>query len=324
MFDGLVALDGIRVLDLSRYLPGPLLTQWLLQLGATVTKVEPPGGEGLRHMQPLVEGRGAVWTALQAGKTVVEVDLRTAEGLAQVEALVREADVVVEGFRPGVLSRLGLGFERLRELRPDVILCSISGFGQQGPRALRAGHDLNYLAASGVLGTIGPAEGAPGIPGVQIADVAGGALPGAIAVLAALLERQRTGKGRHLDIAMTREVQRLAFYGLANAAAGYEEERGKGVIAGGSPCCRCYRTADDRWVAFSPLEPVFYDAFCKLVDRADLAGLGYATGDQGRHVMEALETLFAQRSLAQWEALTEGHDVCVEGVRTLGEVLREA
>lgn len=317
------ALEGLRVLDLSRYLPGPLLTLMLAEMGAVVTKVEPPGGEGLKHMAPRIDGVGAVWRALQAGKTVVELDLRSPEGVAAVEARIVESDVIVEGFRPGVLDRLGLGWSRIQALQPRAILCSISGFGQSGPRALRAGHDLNYLAASGVLGTFGPADGPPGIPGAQIADVAGGTLPAAIAVLAALLERQRTGVGRHLDVSMTDEVRRLAFYGIAGARAGYEERRGEGVIAGGSPCCRCYATADGRYVAFAPLEPHFYDLFCRLVDRPDLQGTGYATGAEGQRVMRELEAVFASRALADWEALAEGHDVCLEAVRTLGEVAAE-
>ncbi|MCB9683208.1 MAG: CoA transferase [Alphaproteobacteria bacterium] len=312
-------LEGVRVLDLSRYLPGPFLTRILADLGAEVIKVEPPTGEGLRWMPPRAHGMGVTFGSLNAGKASLALDLKKPEAQALIHALLPEVDVLVEGFRPGVMDRLGLPWATLLDAHPRLIGVSLSGFGQSGPLSQRAGHDLGYVARAGVLGLFGPADGPPSVPGVQMADVAGGTLPAAIGVLGALLERARTGRGRHLDISLTRGVFSFATYAMAQAAAGHTEPRGAGVLTGGVPCCRCYATADDRHLAFTPLEPDFYALFCTLVDRPDLAGRGYEMGRGGEQVADALAAIFRTRTLAEWEAFLDGHDVCVEPVRTPAE-----
>lgn len=316
-------LDDIVVLDLSRYLPGPLLTRLLADLGARVIKVEPPTGEGLRWMPPRTNGMGTTFGSLNAGKDSIAVDLKKPEGQAVVRALLPKVDVLVEGFRPGVMDRLGLGWDDLRAAFPRLVGVSLSGYGQSGPLSQRAGHDLNYVARAGLLGLWGPADGPPAVPGVQMADVAGGTWPAAVGVLAALRARDRSGRGRHLDISLFHGVFGFAPYAVPQAAAGIVEPRGAGVLTGGAPCCRCYRTADDRFVAFSPLEPNFFDTFCALAEVPELKGQGYARGADGDRVVAALTALFASKDLAAWEALLDGHDVCVEPVRTPEEALAD-
>lgn len=308
-------LLGIRVLDLSVYLPGPYLTRLLCDLGALVTKVEPPTGDPSRIMPPFKDGVSAVYHALNFGKESIAVNLKHEDGTALVRALAARSDVVVEAFRPGVLKRFGLDYASLEQLRPEIVMCSVSGYGQQGPLNGRAGHDLNYLARAGVLGLFGPAGSEPVVPGVQIADLTGG-LSGALAVLGALLERQQTGVGRHLDISLARNAMPFAAVEFARRAWGGHEPRGEGYLTGGIPCYRVYRTADGRYMSLGALEPKFFTVFCQKAGVPELAGEGLTTGEEGRRVMVELEKLFAQRSQDEWVALLGESDCCCEPVRT--------
>jgi alpha-methylacyl-CoA racemase len=231
--------------------------------------------------------------------------------------------VLVEAFRPGKLGALGLDPQELLERFPRLIICSLSGFGQTGSMAQVAGHDLNYVAHAGVLGLFGPAGRPPGVPGVQIGDVGGGSLPAAMGVLAALLERQRTGRGRHLDISLTRGAVAFGGIAFAQAATGFVEERGAGFLTGGAPCCRCFETRDGRFVAFSALEPHFFATFCNLVDRPDLSRKGYARGEEAAQVAAELAAVFAERDLAAWLELADGEDVCLTAVRTAAEAMAD-
>jgi len=317
-------LTGIRVLDLSRYLPGPLLTSVLRDLGADVVKVESPRGDALRFVPPMVDvagGLGAAYAALNAGKRRVTVNSRTADGRATLHEMVACADVLVESFRPGVLAGMGLDADTLARLNPRLIVCSISGFGQTGPARTRAGHDLNYLARAGLLGLSGPAGAPPQVPGVQLADVAGGSLPGVIAVLSALMERARTGCGRHLDISLSRSVMALGTIAFAAAAVGHEETRGDGFLTGGAPCYRCYETADGRHLALGALEPHFFAGFCTGVGRPELAEHAYATGKAGQAAADKLAEAVAQHTLSHWLSVFDGQDVCVEAVATPSEAM---
>jgi len=304
-------LAGVRVLDLSRYLPGPWLTRVLRDLGAEVIKVEPPGGDGLRYLPPHRDGMGTAFAALNAGKRSVVVDLKKAEGQALLLELVGEADVLVESFRPGKLASLGLDPEVLIEAHSRLIVCSVSGYGQH---SLRAGHDLDYVARAGVLGLFGPKDRPPVVPGVQIADMSG-ALHAAIGILGALMEREKTGRGRWLDVSLTRSAVPFAIMALAGQVAG----RGEGMLTGGAPGNRVYVTADGQHMAFAALEVPFFQAFCTRVERNDLAHFSPWDPVLG----PSLEALFAEKTRAEWVALLEGLDVCCEPLVTTEAALAD-
>src|SRR5690242_10591779 len=232
------ALQGIRVLDLSRLLPGPYLTMVLADMGADVVKVEDPRvGDYLRAFPPAKGGIAGRFLAVNRGKRSLALDLKTPAGRDALLRMAEKADVVVESFRPGVMDKLGVGYAALAAKNPKIVVCSISGYGQTGPYVDRAGHDLNYIALAGVLGMGSEARGrAPAMPGVQIADFAGGGLWGVTAILGALLGRQRSGVGEHLDISMTEGAMTLLSAELGNLDAGGKPERGAGALNGGLAC----------------------------------------------------------------------------------------
>jgi len=314
-------LRKLRVLDFSQNLPGPVLTRLLADLGAEVIKLEPLQGEGLRWMPPHIKGIGATFGGLNAGKKSLAVNLKKAEGATFVRALVAHVDVVVESFRPGKLAALGLGAEELMELNPRLIVCSLSGYGQSGSMANVAGHDVNFLARAGVLGLTGPADAPPTMPGVQVADVGGGSLSGAVGILAALLEREHTGRGRHLDISLMRSSAAFGAVAFAGMASGYVERRGDGFLSGGLPSYRCYEAADGRYMALGALEPQFFAKFCKLVGRGELAARGYARGSEARAVIAEMTQIFKSRTSLEWLDFCAGQDVCLSLVRTPGEAM---
>lgn len=284
-------LAGRLVVDLTRLLPGPFASRELLRLGARVVRVEPPEGDALRVVAP-------AWDAyLNAGKESVCCDLKAEPALAQ--ALLARADVVLEGFRPGVFERLGV------ELAPTAILCSITGFGTTGPRAGDAGHDLNYLGYAGVLH-----DTAPALPPVQIADLAAGAQAAVIEILAALLERARTGEGARIVVSMTHNAHELA----AHRLGGDPVPR---LLTGGAACYRVYETADGRHVTVAALEPRFWRTLCDLVGRPDLVDRAFEPE------LPELADIFRARTLADWRALLEGKDTCVWPVLTLAEAAAE-
>jgi crotonobetainyl-CoA:carnitine CoA-transferase CaiB-like acyl-CoA transferase len=306
-------LEGLRVLDLSRLLPGPYATLVLADLGADVVKVEDPaGGDPLRSIPPLAgEGSGA-FHAINRNKRSLALDLRASGGTAAFARLTRGADVVVESYRPGVLDRLGLGYEALRRENPRLVLCSLTGYGQDGPGAGRAGHDLDYAAYAGVLALNGPPE-RPLPLAVQAADLAGGAWPAVAGVLAALVRRAATGEGAHVDVSMTEGALALLAMPLAMAwARGSPLARGRELLGGGAACYGTYRTRDGRFVALGALEPKFFDAFCAAVDRPELAARQFDEGGAGPRA--ELEGVFAARTFAEWRAFADAHDVCLAPV----------
>ena len=280
------ALDGLTVVDFTRRLPGPYATRELLRRGARVVKIEPPEGDST----PLEWYR-----ALNDGKEVLTWDART----APPPAVVAEADVVLEGFRPGVFERLGV------PVGDTAILCSITGFGVNGPRAGDAGHDLNYLGYAGVLH-----DTAPAVPPVQIADLAGGAQTAVIEILSALIERARTGRGARIVVSMTHEAHALASHRLAG-------EPLPRLLTGGAACYRIYETADGRHLTVAALEPRFWQNLCDLVGRPDLAGRAFEPD------LPELAEVFRRRTLDEWRAALEGKDTCVGPVLTLAEAARE-
>jgi alpha-methylacyl-CoA racemase len=316
--DADLPLAGVRVLDFSTLLPGPMATLVLAEAGAEVTKLERPGvGDEMRTYVPKLGDDSANFTLLNRGKGSVTADLRDPAVRDQVLAWTADVDVVVEQFRPGVMDRLGLGYPAVRGVNPGVVYCSITGYGQQGPDAGRAGHDLNYLAESGMLGDAVDDRGDPHLPPTVLADIAGGSYPAVINILLALRRRERTGRGTHLDVAMLRGLEPLAYTALAtHAGSGSWPRPGRGLLTGGSPRYAIYRTADDRHLAAAPLEQRFWDRFTELIELpAELRD------DDGREaeVKAAVAELVAKRTAAEWDELFAGHDVCCSVVATFAE-----
>jgi alpha-methylacyl-CoA racemase len=322
------ALDDVRVLDLTRLLPGGFCSLLLSDFGADVVKVEDTGmGDYVRWAPPYygtddqqeLGTRSALYLALNRGKRSIRLDLKSEGGREAFLRLAREFDVVLESFRPGVLDRLGVGYERLRTENPRLVYCAITGYGQTGPNTGRAGHDTNYLALNGVLGLTGAADGPPVQSAGQVADLGGGALMAAFGVMAALRERERSGEGQLVDVSMTDGS--LAW--LCMTAAGYlcsgeVPHRGRESLNGGIACYLPYEAADG-WVSCGALEPKFWKAFCDGVGRPDLLEHQFAApGSEGwRQVAD----VFRSRSRDEWRRFNDEHDCCIEPVLDLDEAL---
>jgi alpha-methylacyl-CoA racemase len=280
-------LAGLTVVDLTRLLPGPLATQRLVAWGATVVKVEDPGeGDGMRALLRTDDdaraGRpSALYRALNAGKTLRRLDLRHDDGRAALRDLLAGADALVEGFRPGVMARLGFGWPEVHALNPRLVMVSISGYGQSGPGALRAGHDINYIAEAGLLWPGDhPADAPPALPNFQIADLLGGTQAALNGLLAALWAVQRGQPGRHVDVSMTDEVRRHAVFSRHEAAAaGTAAGPAQALLNGGAACYGLYRCADGAWLAVGALEAKFWQALCRAVGREDLATRHWSRGE---------------------------------------------
>ena len=329
-------LAGLRVIDLTRLLPGPLATRHLAELGAEVLKIEGPAeqgqDDGTRFMgQTRAErqtGEPALtFRELNRGKTLLRLDLRTAEGAAALIDRVRGADVLVEGFRPGVMDKLGLGWATLGAVNPRLVMCAISGYGQTSAWAHRAGHDINYIAMAGVLAQIATVDGELAVPNFQIGDLMGGTQAAVTGILAGLLGAQRHGRGRFVDVSMAHEVLRhhvLATYTLK--ATGRTPVPGRDLLSGGVPCYGVYRTADARHLAVGALEPKFWQALCGAVGRPEWATQHWSTGlvvggTESMALRAELAAVFAAEPLAHWVGRFEGVDACVTPVLRLDETL---
>lgn len=314
-------LTGIRVLDLTRLLPGAFCTMLLADMGADVVKVEAPGGgDHMRWMPPLHDGQSVLFNALNRNKRSLTLNLKSEVGRDLLLKLVDRADVLVEGNRPGVMGRLGLGWEVLHARNPRLVMCSITGYGQTGPFASRAGHDLNYVATSGALGLNGLAGGPPAPLSVQVADVGGGGLQPAVAILGALLGVQRGGEGRWLDVSMTDGA--VGWLALALAARGGGEEVGRGDqrLAGRHACYRVYACKGGGYFSVGALEPKFWAALCGAVGRMDLVALQFAEDEEGQLVHRAMEEVFASRTRDEWTRELGPLDACCEPVLELDEI----
>ncbi|MEJ1159061.1 CaiB/BaiF CoA transferase family protein [Prosthecomicrobium sp. N25] len=318
-------LLGVTVLDLTTLLPGPLATLMLAEAGARVVKIERPGGEDMRRFHPLRgEGEAAVsvpYALLNRGKEILEIDLKDPAGRARIADLVRSADVLVEQFRPGVMERLGLGYPALSALNPGLVYASISGYGQTGPRAAEAGHDLNYQALTGILDlSRGPLD-RPTLPAAQVADIAGGTLPAVINILLALIRRTRTGQGAHLDIAMADGMFMFGVFGLADGLGGAGWPRsGEGLLTGSLPRYALYATADDRLVAVGALEEKFWQAFAEAIGLPQDLRDDRATPEATR---SAVASILRGRSAAAWRPVLAAADCCATVVATLEEAMAD-
>jgi crotonobetainyl-CoA:carnitine CoA-transferase CaiB-like acyl-CoA transferase len=318
-------LGGMKVLDLTRLLPGGYCSLLLADFGADVIKVEDTGmGDYIRWSPPFYEGadqtaRSALFLALNRGKRSIRVDLKNDRGKEILLALARDADVLLESFRPGVLDRLGVGYERLRAANPRLVYCAITGYGQDGPNRDRSGHDLNYLGLNGLLGLTGEPGGPPVQAAGQVADLGGGALMALVGVLVALRERERSGEGQLVDCSMfDGSLTWLAMVAAEMFATGQVPRRGQGHLAGGLVCYRPYRCADG-YVTLGALEPKFWAEFCRGVGREDL--LDHAFDPPGSDAHNAVEEVFAARTREDWRAFASEHDCCLEPVLELDEAM---
>lgn len=312
-------LGGLRVIDLSRLLPGAFATLMLAELGAEVIKVEDPrGGDPMRHLPPLVQGRGIYHLLLDRGKKSVALDLRDPGSAPVLDRLLDSADVVVESFRPGTARKLGVAGSQIHARHPRIVHCAITGYGQTGPYAERPGHDLNYVAVSGLLAADRPDP--TRLPRMFIADVGGGAMSAVIGILAALVGRARSGQGTTIDISM----HEAALYWLMVPAArelvaGGRDAEGELPTFGDHACYNVYRTKDDELVALGALEAKFWVSFCGAVGRADLAARHLTTPADQAALIEEVRALFRTRTRAEWLALFSRHDVCLTPVNTPAE-----
>jgi alpha-methylacyl-CoA racemase len=318
-------LEGVRILDLSRLLPGGFCSLLLADLGADVLKVEDTGmGDYVRWSPPYHEGaddtaKSALYLALNRNKKSVRVNLKEDAGKEVLRRLARDYDVLLESFRPGVLDRLGVGYEALREVNPGLVYCAITGYGQDGPYRDRSGHDMNYLGLVGLLGLTGDREGPPVQAAGQIADVGGGALMAAVGILAALHERERSGEGQVVDISMADgSLSWLAMVAARYFADGIVPQRGDLELAGRLVCYRPYACRDG-YVTLGALEPKFWRNWCMGVEREDLVEKQFEAPGSEAHA--EVERIFLERSREEWQDFATHHDCCLEPVLGLDEAL---
>ena len=324
------ALEGIKVLDFCRNAPGMFATTVLADLGADVLMIERPMDETRAAYEKLVAGidgegderRHAAFNALQRNKRSLALNLKEPEAQKIFQKLAETADVVVEGFRPGVMDRLGAGYEKVRSINPRAVYCSVSGYGQDGPYSQMAGHDINYISFAGALGLIGPQDGRPAIPLNLIADYAGGGLCGAVGILAALMAREKTGKGQYVDIAMSEGVLYM-LSGLVSdvLSRGISAERGGNRLNGGAPYYNVYRTKDDKYFSIAAIEPWFWENLCRSVGLEDLLPYQDATGHKKAEVEQALTDAFSAKTRDEWFETLKDANISVGKVYSLEEAL---
>lgn len=321
-------LAGITILDLTRLLPGPMATQHLADMGATVIKIEDKGaGDYARTMSHVKHKVSQLFIAVNRGKQFLRLDLKDDTDKAQFLTMVETADVVIESFRPGVMDRLGLGWQVLKARNPRLVMCAITGYGQTGPLALQAGHDINYLALSGMLAQTTDDAGRPVLPNLQVADLLGGAQTAVQGILAALLGVKMGGAGRFVDVAMTDAVVAHNLMPLlALNHAGHTAPPARDFLTGGVPCYAIYRCSDGKYLAVGALELKFWQTLCDVIARPDLKdqhwSLGQVIGsDEAMQLRRELDTVFATRSRDAWAALFAPADCCVTPVLTLDEAL---
>ena len=326
------ALEGIKVLDFCRNAPGMFCTTILADLGADVLMIERPMDEARSAYEKVVAGieskederRHATFNTLQRDKRSIALNLKETEAQQILYKLVEAADVVVEGFRPGVMERLGAGYDKIRSLNPRTIYCSVSGYGQNGPYSQMAGHDINYISVAGALGLIGEQDGKPAIPLNLIADYAGGGLCGAVGILAALMAREKTGSGQYVDIAMSEGVLYMLSGMVSDVLSrGISAERGGNRLNGGAPYYNVYRTKDDRYFSIAAIEPWFWENLCRSLGLDNLIPYQDADGDKKMEVELALSDAFMAKTREEWFETLKDADISVGKVYSLEEALED-
>ena len=324
------ALEGITVLDFCRNAPGMFCTTVLADLGADVLMIERPMDETRSAYEKLVAGiqgdddarQHACFNALQRNKRSIALNLKDPEAQDIFQKLAETTDVVVEGFRPGVMDRLGAGYEKVRSINPRAVYCSVSGYGQDGPYAQLAGHDINYISFAGALGLIGPRDGKPSIPLNLIADYAGGGLCGAVRILAALIAREKTGIGQYVDLALSEGVLYMLSGMISDVLSrGVSTERAGNRLNGGAPYYNVYQTKDGKYFSIAAIEPWFWTNLCHALDREDLLPHQDATGHQKTVVEQAFAEAFLAKTRDEWFEELKGANISVGKVYSLSEAL---
>ena len=328
------ALENIKVLDLTRLMPGPFCTMMLADMGADVLRIQEPGSPGGRRaeqaggagtdMPPVILAADSPYSAHQRNKRSLALNLKMEESKEIFYRLVKEADVLVEEMRPGTGKRLGTDYETLKEINPRLVYCSITGYGQNGPYRDKAGHDVNYLAVAGALGLIGEKGGKPAIPLNLIGDLAGGSLHAVIGILLALLAREKTGKGQYVDISMTDSVVSLLTPLFAEYfESGVKPKRGDHAVSGKFPYYNVYQTKDDKYISVGCMEPWFYANLCRVLGREDLIPLQAAPEEKQQEISRIFAEIFRQKTRDEWDKELSQLDLCAGRVLDLDEVTDE-
>ncbi|ARF16677.1 CaiB/BaiF CoA transferase family protein [Sporosarcina ureae] len=318
-------LDAIRVLDLSRLLPGPYCSMILADFGAEVIKVEEPTmGDYARAEYPKIGKDSAMFHSLNRSKKSICLNLKTAEDQAKFLQLVKDSDVVIESFRPGVMKRLGLDYETLNEINPGLVYCAITGYGQDGPYAEMPGHDVNFIGYAGLLNMMGEPNGAPQIPATQIADIGGGAYPAAMGILLALFERQKTGKGQMVDISMLDgAISWMPTFFPNYLASRKQAKRGELDLSGKLACYAVYETKDQRWLSVGALEPKFWKEFCQVIGKEEFIAKIRAPIDVQTQMKKEIQEILLQKTSENWMEIFETIQACVSPILSFDEMVND-
>ena len=319
-------MKGVRILDLTRLYPGPLGTMMLADMGAEVIKIEDMNTpDYMRFYPPYIESESAGFLAVNRSKRSLALNLKVKKGVDIFFSLLKTADIVVEQFRPGVLNEMGLGYEAARRVKDDIIYVSLTGYGQNGPYAQDAGHDINYIGYSGILAATGSRKTGPIIPGPQIADVAGGAYMTIVACLSALWAREKTGQGQKVDVSMLDGILplmtlQMAHYHAAGLAPDPGEAALKAALSGGLACYGVYTCADEKYIALGILETKFWKSFCEMVGRPEWINQQFVNGEDAERLRVAVAALFKTRTREEWVAAAKEYDTCLTPVLEIGEI----
>lgn len=313
-------LDGMKILDFSYLLPGPYATMILSDLGAEIIKIENPKNPDMtRYLPPIIDDVSVVYSQLNRGKQSLSLNMKNPLSTDIVHKLVRSHDIVIEQFRPGVMKRFNCDYDALKTINPSIIYCSLTGYGQSGIYSLRAGHDINYLALSGLSSMTGCSKGVPSLLGIQLADIAGGAHQAAIGILAAYIKRINTGSGDYIDISITDGVFALtSFISSAIMNSNKTHEHGENLLDGGT-LYDYYKTADNQFLSVGPLENKFFSAFCKTVGHPELIAQGFGSAS----VKKMVSTILGSKSIGEWIEIFSETDACVEKVKDISQAISE-
>lgn len=317
-------LEGIRVLDLTRLVPGPYCTLMLADYGAEVIKIEDTGaGDYIRDIPPFIGSMGARYVALNRNKKSLSINLKSEKGKEIFLKLVESSDVVLESFRPGVMEKLGLGYETLKKYNESIILCRLSGYGQDGPYSQKPGHDINYISYAGLLGLNGRKGEKPSVPPLQIADLAAGSLISTTAILMAIIHRMKTGEGQEIDVSMMDGTIALMYTLYPNLFAGKPPRKGEERLTGGLACYNIYETKDGKYIAVGALEKKFWDNFCDCLGLEDWKEKLNAPPEVQEQMAKELQDLFLTKTRDEWMEVLEQKDTCCSPILDLEEVMED-